>query len=84
MVQKDAFNRMIKFNQTLFDNAFDATVKLQDQVEKLGNNMMEKANWLPGESRKLVDNYLEAYKTGRSNFKAYVDEGYQQAEKLFK
>jgi hypothetical protein len=84
VVQNDAINRMIKFNQTLFDNAFEATVQLQDQIEKIGNTMLEKANWLPGESRKLYDNYLDAYKASRSNFKAYVDEGYQQSVKFFK
>ena len=84
MVQKEAVHQMIKFNQTLFDNTFEATVKLQDQVEKIGDSMLEKASWLPGESRSLYDNYLKAYKTGRSNFKTYVDEGYQQTVKLFK
>ena len=84
MVQKDAINRMIRFNQTLFDNAFEAGVQLQDQAEKLGNSMLEKANFLPGESRKLYANCLDAYKAGRSNFKAYVDEGYKQTEKMFK
>ena len=84
MVQNDALHRMIKFNQTLFENAFEATVQLQDQVEKIGNTMMDKATWLPGESRKLYDNCMEAYKAGRSNFKSYVDEGRQQSVKFFK
>lgn len=84
MVQKDAIHQMIKFNQTLFDSAFEATVKFQDQVEKLGNAMMDKAAWLPSENRKVLDNCVEAYKAGRSNFKSYVDEGYQQTEKLLK
>jgi hypothetical protein len=83
MVQNDAINRMIRFNQTLFDNAFEAGVQIQDQAEKLGNSMLEKANFLPGESRKLYDSYLDAFKAGRNNFKTYVDEGYKQAEKMF-
>ena len=79
MEQKDYMNQMINFNQRLFDSAFEATVKFQDQVEKIGNTLMDKADWLPGESRKIYDNYIEAYKSARSNFKAYVDEGYQQS-----
>lgn len=84
MVQNDAIHQMIKFNQTLFDKAFEATVQLQDQVEKIGNTMMDQADWFPGESRKVYDNCLDTFKAGRSNFKSYVDEGYQQTEKLFK
>ena len=84
MDQKNVIPQMIKFNQTLFNSAFEATVQIQDQVEKIGNTMMGKADWLPGESRKIYDNCVDAYKTSRSNFKSYVDEGYQQSEKLFK
>lgn len=84
MDQKNIMHRMVKFNQTLFDSTFDATVQFQDQVEKIGNTMMERTGWLPGESRKAYDNCVEAFKAGRTNFKSYVDEGYQQAEKLFR
>jgi hypothetical protein len=84
MEQKDYMNQMINFNQKLFDSAFEATVKFQDQAEKIGNTLMDKADWLPGESRKICDNCIEAYKSARSNFKTYVDEGFQQSGKLFK
>jgi hypothetical protein len=84
MDQSSFIPQMIKFNQTLFNNAFQATVKLQDQVEKMGNTMIGQLDWLPGESRKIYDDCIDAYKTSRSNFKSYVDEGYQQSEKLFK
>ena len=84
MEQKDYMHQMINFNQTLFESAFDATVQLHDQVEKIGSAMMDKANWLPGESRNIYDNCIAAYKSGRTHFKAYVDEGYQQSQKLFK
>ncbi len=84
MVQKDALHRMIKFNQTLFENAFEATAQRQDQVEKIGNTMMDPSGGLlPGEGRKVYDNCVTAFKAGRSNFKTYIDEGYQKAEKFF-
>jgi hypothetical protein len=46
--------------------------------------MMEKADWMPGESRKIVDSCVDAYKTSRNHLKSYVDEGYQQGVKFFK
>lgn len=84
MDQKDIVHQMIKFNQTLFDKAFEATVQFQTQAEKIGHTMMDKADWLPGESRKVYDNCVEGYKAGRNNFKAYIDQGYQQTESFFK
>ncbi len=84
MEHKDIVQQMINFNQTLFDNAFKTTVQIQDQVETIGNTLMDQAGWLPGEGRKVYENSVEAFKDGRSNFKTYVDEGFQQAEKLFK
>ena len=84
MDQKNVIPQMIKFNQTLFNTAFETAVQFQDQVEKIGNTMMEKADWMPGESRKICDNCVDAYKTGRNHFKSYIDEGYWQSEKLFK
>jgi len=84
MEQKDYMHQMINFNQRLFDSAFETAVKFQDHVEKVGNTLMDKADWLPGESRKICDNCVEAYKSARTHFKTYIDDGYQQSQKLFK
>ena len=77
------FHQMIKFNQSLFNSTFETSVQFQDQVEKAGNSMMDQFEWLPGEGRKIYDTAVEAYKAGRSNFKTYIDEGFQQAGNLF-
>lgn len=84
MNQKNVIPQMIKFNQTLFNTAFETAVQFQDQVEKIGSSMMDKVDWLPGESRKIYDSCVDAYKTSRNNLKSYIDEGYQQGVKLFK
>lgn len=83
MEQKAFMNQILKFNQSIFNNTFDATVQLQDQVEKMGNTIMDQAGWLPGESRQLYDNCAETYRSARSNFKSYMDENYQQTQKYF-
>ncbi|MEE4111705.1 MAG: hypothetical protein V2I40_02750 [Desulfobacteraceae bacterium] len=84
MDQKNVIPQMIKFNQTLFNTAFDTAVNFQDQVERVGSSMMDKADWLPDESRKIYESCVDAYKTGRDNFKSYVNEGFQQGATLFK
>lgn len=76
--------QMIKFNQAFFNNTFEAAIQLQDQVEQLGNTIMERADWLPVQTRSVYDNFVETYRAGCNHFKSYVDEGYQQTERFFK
>ena len=83
MEPKETFNQMLKLNHTLFNNAFEASVKIQDQVEKIGNMCLDQAGWLPGDQRTVYDNCLETFKTGRSRFKSYMDENYQQVQRYF-
>jgi hypothetical protein len=83
MDQKNFMNRMLKFNQAVFNNTFEATVRIQDQTEKIGTALMEQAAWLPSESRKALTDCVATFKTSRNNFKAYMDENYQQAQKYF-
>jgi hypothetical protein len=80
MAPKQSLNRMLKFNQRLFDNAFEAAVKLQDQAEKVGNMVMDQAGLLPGDQRQVYHTCLETFKTGRSQFKSFMDENFRQAQ----
>ncbi|MGD9364753.1 MAG: hypothetical protein PVH87_03585 [Desulfobacteraceae bacterium] len=75
--------QMIDFNQTTFNNAFDAMVLLQDQFEKVTNTALDQIPGLPAEGRKAIEKWAEAFKEGRKNFKAQIDNGFEQAEKLF-
>jgi len=82
MNQSDLIKQAIAFNQTSFDSAYDATVIFQDQFEKVATSMLDQANWMPEEGRKAIDNYAEAYKSGRDQFKKYVDDGFKKAEEI--
>lgn len=84
MEAKDTLQRMIKFNQTLFDNAFDLSVQFQDQAETLGNTILDQAGLSSAEYRKPYDIWVEAYKSGRSSLKTFVDEGFRNAEAALK
>ena len=75
--------QMINFQKTTFDNAFQAVVVLQNQTEKMTNNMLEQTVWLPKEGRKAIDEWVKAYKKGRENFKKSVDDNFKKVEDLF-
>lgn len=83
MDQKQIIKQMVEFNQSAFDNAFDAIVTIQNQTEQAAEKMMDQADWLPEEGRKVIDNWVDVYKTSRQNFKVQVDNNYKQIEKLF-
>jgi hypothetical protein len=83
MDQKQMFKQMIEFNQTTFNNAYDAMVLLQDQFEKAARAALDQAHGLPAEGRKAIENWSEAFKDGRKNLKQQIDSGFEQAEKLF-
>jgi hypothetical protein len=83
MDQKQILKQMIEFNQATFNNTFQAVVLLQDQFERIAKTAIEQANWLPEEGRKAIENWVEAYKTGRDNYKSFVDDSYKQVEKYF-
>lgn len=81
MDQKQMFKQMIEFNQTTFNNAFNSMVLVQDQLEKTASAAL--AGGLPAEGRKAIEHWAEAFKNGRNNFKQQIDNGFEQAEKLF-
>ncbi len=80
MDQKHMLKQMVEFNQTAFDNSFKAMVMMQNQMETVTNSFMEKANWIPPESRKAMDTWMTACKNGRENFKKYVDDGFKKLD----
>lgn len=83
MDQKQMFKQMIEFNQTTFNNAYNAMVLVQDQFEKAARAALDQTSGLPAEGRKAIENWSEAFKEGRKNFKQQMDNGFEQAEKLF-
>lgn len=83
MEQKQIFKQMIEFQQATFNNAYNANSLLQDQFERVANTMLNQATWIPAESRKMIDAWVGAYKSGRDNFKKYVEDSYKKTEEFF-
>jgi uncharacterized coiled-coil DUF342 family protein len=75
--------QMIEFNKTTFDHTFEAIIALQDQTEKFASSFIEKAAWLPEESRKAINEWIKVYKKGRDDFKCYADDNYEKMVNYF-
>jgi hypothetical protein len=83
MDPKQMTKQMIDFNKTAFDNTFNAMTVLQDQTEKMVGMYMEQAPWFPEEGKKLINEWVRAYKKGREDFKGAVDANYKKVEEYF-
>lgn len=83
MDQNQILKQMIEFNQAAFNNTFNALIMLQDQFESVANTVLEQATWLPAEGRNAIEDWVQSYKTGRDNYKQYMEDSYQQVEKFF-
>lgn len=75
--------QMIDFQKTTFDNTFNAVVMVQDQTERLFETALEQTTWLPEEGRRVINEWVSAYKKGRSEFKGIVDENFVKMADLF-
>lgn len=75
--------QMLAFNKAAFDNGFNALLALQEQNEKMVNSFLGQAGWLPDEGRKVIQEWLQAYKKGCEDFKSMADDNYAKVEKFF-
>ena len=83
MEQKQIIKQMIQVNKAVFETTYNSMAMLQDQMEKTTSMFLEQASWLPAEGRKVVEEWLKAYKKGRENFKSTVDESFKKVETFF-
>ena len=84
MDQKQLLKQMIDFNKASFDNTFNAIVMLQEQTERVAKTVLTQATWLPEEGKKAINDWVEAYKNGREQFKKTIDDSYERVEAYFK
>lgn len=82
MEQKQVLRQIFEFNQSTFNNAFEAMVLVQDQFEKIATTALDQIPGMPAQGRKAIDNWAEVFKNGRQSFKQQMDNSFEQAEKL--
>jgi hypothetical protein len=74
--------QIIDFNRNTFDGGFKAMTMLQDQTEKTFYSMLDQASWMPEDSKKMLNEWLNNCKKGRDEFKKMIDEGFNKFEEL--
>ena len=75
--------QMLEFNKTAFDNSFNAMLTIQEQNAKMVDTFVEQATWMPEEGKKLIREWVNAYKKGYQDFKKTADENYKKVDEFF-
>lgn len=56
---------------------------LRNQTKEMFDSYMDKANWMPQDVKKLMDELDAIYKNGCDEFKKYVEENRRQVENYY-
>ena len=74
--------QMIDFQKTSFNNSFNLMVMLQDHTEKVANSLIDQAAWFPEEGKRVIGQWTEIYKKGRTDLKAAADDNFSKMADL--
>lgn len=83
MKDKVITKQIIDFHKATFDNTFNSLNILQEQTEKMVQTFLLQANWIPGEGKEAIKEWLSVYQKGRAEFKAVADKNYKKVEQYF-
>ena len=83
MDQRQITKGMLEFNKSILDSTFNTIRTTQEQTEKMIADIMDKANWLPDDEKKAINNWIESYKKGRNDFKTATEEKYEEVANHF-
>ena len=68
------------FHRNTFDKSFNAIAMLQKQTETMFNTSLGRIFHIPEEGRRMMDGWLESYKTGCNDFKKTVDKNFEKMD----
>lgn len=72
--------QILDFNKKAFDDSFNAIVAVQEHAEKMARIFWEKSSFFPGEGKKVVGDWINAYKNGLNEYRANVDSRFKFVE----
>ena len=68
------------FYKNSIDNSISAMTMIQASTEKMVNLSLEQSPWFPEEGKKLINDWMKAYKKGYDDLKVAADEQYKKLE----
>jgi len=83
MNDKKIVQQLIEYHKAAFENTFNSLTALHEQTEKIINNFVRQAAWIPEEGKTVISEWINTYKKGQIDFKTAVDSNYALMENYF-
>jgi hypothetical protein len=83
MDQKQIARHMMEFNKAIFDSHFRSMALLQAQTENYISRFLERVPWIPDDGKKAINEWVNTYKKGIEDFKAYAEDNYKKVTDYF-
>ncbi len=84
MVVKQFAKQMLNLQKTTLDQSYNAMLAMQDQSEKLMQNAMEQASWIPDESKMVGKGWINTMKKSEEDCKQMIDDYFASMENFFR
>jgi predicted outer membrane protein len=81
MDQYQNLKQMMQMSKMAFDNHYAMMMTAYEQNKLMVNTFLNQATGIPAPGRKVIEDWLRAYRDGCEEFKKAVDEGYRTVEK---
>jgi len=72
--------QVIRLNKIAFESSFDAMSILHMQTERMIQMWLDQTPLMPAEGKRLVGDWLMAYRKGRLDFRNAVDDSYKRMD----
>ena len=80
MEPQQVLNQIMEFNQAAFNNTVSVMTLVQEQTERMITLSLEQAALIPKEGKKVMTDWLKAYRQGGETFKKAVDDSFKTVE----
>ena len=85
MDQTQTLKQMMEMNKLAFDNSYLMMMSTYEQNKLMLTAFMAQAGGMPVETKKAIDDWLQAYRKGCEDLKKLADDGYRMiADQLAK
>lgn len=70
--------QVVSLQKSSFDNGFEALATVHDEAERITNDFLDQAVWMPSVSKGVMKDWFGMVRKGRNDFKKAIDDGYDQ------
>lgn len=83
MITNGMSEQMVALNRMALKNGFKALDLMYDQNQIMMGNFLQHAAWIPENGKKVMQEWLDAYRSGFDQYKKMVDDSFASVEACF-